>query len=131
MRVRERNRKWVTGLRCALQCNSRRLPRRARGAANGAAAAVPLPCRCRWMAPPAHRSCVLLCMIPVGMCRTRTAVSTLFTFCPPLPPDFVKVISRSLSGITSVAIPSSFGITSTPIRAGRYRAGRLSMFGWV
>ena len=35
---------------------------------------------------------------PVGMWRTRTAVSTLFTFWPPAPPARMVVISMSSSG---------------------------------
>lgn len=41
-----------------------------------------------------------LTAISVGRCFILTAVSTLFTFCPPLPPDFRVLISRSLSGIS-------------------------------
>lgn len=52
---------------------------------------------------------------PVGMWVIRTAVSTLFTFWPPLPPALVKVISRSSSGIsTSRDSSGRRGMTSTP-----------------
>ena len=53
---------------------------------------------------------------PVGMCRIRTAVSTLFTFWPPAPPEREVVISRSLSGMSSFTSSSSLGITSTPAK---------------
>ena len=63
---------------------------------------------CIWL-----RSRVHLTAMPVGTWRMRTAVSTLFTFWPPAPPDRMVVISRSLSGIsislTSSPVSSSFG----------------------
>jgi hypothetical protein len=37
----------------------------------------------------------------------RTAVSTLLTFCPPLPPERVVLISKSLSGISNLTVLSS------------------------
>ena len=47
----------------------------------------------------------------------RTAVSTLLTFCPPLPPARIVVISRS-SSFTSMSISSSMsGVTSTAAKA--------------
>jgi hypothetical protein len=52
-------------------------------------------------------------MIPVGLCTSRTALATLFTFCPPGPLDRANaVISRSFSGITR-SFSSNSGVTST------------------
>jgi homoserine acetyltransferase len=47
----------------------------------------------------------------------RTAVSTLFTFCPPLPPARIVVISMSLSGTSMSMSSSSSGTTSTAAKA--------------
>ncbi len=54
---------------------------------------------------------------PVGKWRRRTAVSTLFTFCPPLPPARMVVISMSLSGTSMLISSSSSGTTSTAAKA--------------
>ena len=48
-----------------------------------------------------------------GMCRMRTAISTLFAFWPPAPPERLVVISRSFSGMSSLTSSSILGITST------------------
>src|SRR5262249_22676418 len=51
--------------------------------------------------------------IPLGLCKIRTAVSTLLTFCPPLPPLRNVPISRS-AGLTSIgAVSAISGTTST------------------
>jgi hypothetical protein len=47
-----------------------------------------------------------LTLIPLGRCRNVTAVETLFTFCPPGPPDRAKISSRSLSRMPSFSIRS-------------------------
>ncbi len=41
------------------------------------------------------RSSVQKMRMPVGLCIRSTAVSTLFTFCPPAPPDLAVVSSMS------------------------------------
>ncbi len=55
------------------------------------------------------RSWVQRTASPVGLWTIRAAVSTLFTFCPPLPPLRDVVMSRSVSGFSSVTdlIPAS------------------------
>ena len=51
--------------------------------------------------------------VPVGMWMTRTPVSTLFTFCPPAPPER-KVSHESSAGSTRTSIVSSTnGVTNT------------------
>ena len=50
--------------------------------------------------------------MPLGLWRMRTAVSTLFTFCPPGPPAREKVTSRSL-GLTLTSRASTIGKTAT------------------
>ena len=49
----------------------------------------------------------------VGRCTIRTAVSRLFTFFPPAPPDLANWISRSSSLISTSASFSMSGNTST------------------
>lgn len=45
-------------------------------------------------------------IIPVGACRRRTAVSTLFTFCPPAP--LARIVSNVISaGLILISIVSS------------------------
>ena len=63
-----------------------------------------------WLRSSSHRM-----VIPVGTCLIRTAVSTLFTFCPPAPPLRMVLISRSesFSNTVSTAPSSSTGVTST------------------
>mmetsp|Transcript_6313 Transcript_6313/g.21660 ORF Transcript_6313/g.21660 Transcript_6313/m.21660 type:complete len:223 (+) Transcript_6313:651-1319(+) len=51
-------------------------------------------------------------LIPLGLCVRCTAVSTLFTFCPPAPPLLAVVISQSL-GSTLTSTSSTSGITAT------------------
>src|SRR5438876_1033353 len=51
--------------------------------------------------------------MPVGLCKMRTAVSTLFTFCPPLPPLRKVSISRSAGLISIGAVSAISGTTST------------------
>ncbi|MCG3184410.1 MAG: hypothetical protein ICCCNLDF_02530 [Planctomycetes bacterium] len=60
------------------------------------------------------RSLRQLTTIPVGTCVMRTALSTLFTFWPPLPPARLKFSSRSFSLISmSISSDSASGTTST------------------
>ena len=62
---------------------------------------------------PLLRSAWQATTIPLGLCKIRTAVSTLFTFCPPLPPLRNVPISRS-AGLTSIgAVSAISGTTST------------------
>mmetsp|Transcript_3698 Transcript_3698/g.12939 ORF Transcript_3698/g.12939 Transcript_3698/m.12939 type:complete len:213 (+) Transcript_3698:960-1598(+) len=58
------------------------------------------------------RSSVQKMRIPVGLCCRSTAVSTLFTFCPPAPPDRAVVSVMSL-GSMSTSTSSTSGITAT------------------
>mmetsp|Transcript_10406 Transcript_10406/g.31807 ORF Transcript_10406/g.31807 Transcript_10406/m.31807 type:complete len:262 (-) Transcript_10406:215-1000(-) len=60
----------------------------------------------------------LLTAVPVGRCTIRTAVSTLFTFWPPLPPLRMVVISTSFSSTSTPcsSSSSSFGMTSMPAK---------------
>ena len=55
---------------------------------------------------------------PVGLCVMRTAVATLFTFCPPGPLLRAKAsTSSSVSGMTiSASSSSNSGTTSTPAK---------------
>lgn len=46
---------------------------------------------------PCERSLSALTMIPVGMCLICTHVDVLLTFCPPGPPERIKVSSMSSS----------------------------------
>ena len=50
--------------------------------------------------------------MPVGLCVILTAVSTLFTFCPPGPEDLKKEMSMS-PGFTFTSLASTTGITAT------------------
>ena len=59
-----------------------------------------------------ERSSVQKMRMPVGLCTRSTAVSTLFTFCPPAPPDRAVVRSMSLSSIFT-STSSTSGITAT------------------
>ena len=63
-----------------------------------------------------HLSCVHFTNTPVGMCLMRTAVSTLFTFCPPLPPERVNEISKSSSGTSALTASDNTGMSSTPAK---------------
>jgi hypothetical protein len=54
--------------------------------------------------------------IPVGLCVIRTAVSRLFTFWPPAPPDFANCISRSSLFSSTASVAVIFGSTSTNAR---------------
>ena len=49
--------------------------------------------------------------IPLGTCLMRTAVSTLFTFCPPLPPERKVSVSSSV-GLMTIS-SSSFNSETT------------------
>ena len=67
---------------------------------------------CNW-----ERSWVQRTAIPVGKWVIRTAVSTLLTFWPPLPPALEVVMSKSLSGISKLIDSSpNMGIISTPAK---------------
>ena len=56
---------------------------------------------------------------PDGTCRSVTAVETLFTFCPPGPPERANVSSRSASRSTEVTTAGCF-----PGRAGKRAPSR-------
>ena len=62
------------------------------------------------------RVSVFSTVMPVGMWRTRTPVSTLLTFCPPCPPE--RNVSHSMSdGLISMLIVSSTsGYTKTELK---------------
>jgi hypothetical protein len=53
-----------------------------------------------------RESCTVT-LTPLGRCRNVTAVETLFTFCPPGPPERAKISSRSTSRIPRRAIRSA------------------------
>mmetsp|Transcript_31469 Transcript_31469/g.68796 ORF Transcript_31469/g.68796 Transcript_31469/m.68796 type:complete len:259 (+) Transcript_31469:753-1529(+) len=59
-----------------------------------------------------ERSSVQKTRMPVGLWIRSIAVSTLFTFCPPAPPDRAVVISMSF-GSTWTSTSSTSGITAT------------------
>src|SRR3989344_904665 len=61
---------------------------------------------------------------PVGLWTMRTAVSTLFTFCPPLPPEREYSISNSAGLITKEIF---FFIGSTATTQEKDALGRFSM----
>jgi len=61
-----------------------------------------------------RESCAVT-LIPLGRCRNVTAVETLFTFCPPGPPERAKLSSRSSLRIPSRIIRCS--ISRSPIMA--------------
>lgn len=50
-------------------------------------------------------------LIPLGRCRSVTAVETLFTFWPPGPPDRANVSSRSASRMPSLTIRFSIELS--------------------
>src|SRR2546428_112016 len=50
--------------------------------------------------------------MPVGRCVSRTALSTLLTFCPPAPPDR-KMSVRISSGVIWTSTSSTSGRTAT------------------
>ena len=61
---------------------------------------------------PCVRAAVERIRMPVGKCRRITAVSTLLTFCPPLPPERVVVISMSFSLISILISLDTSGVAS-------------------
>ncbi len=62
-----------------------------------------------------ERSWVHLIMMPVGLCLSMTAVSTLLTFCPPAPPERAVWMSRS-AGLSSISMLLSIsGVTSMEV----------------
>ena len=54
-----------------------------------------------------ERSCVTNRRMPVGLCVRSTAVSTLFTFWPPAPPDRAVEMSRSFGSMVTVTSSTS------------------------
>src|SRR5437762_10986934 len=60
-----------------------------------------------WLRPSWQRT-----IIPLGMCRTCTAESVVFTPCPPGPPERETSIRRS-SGLNSRSTSSASGNTAT------------------
>src|SRR5213076_1188618 len=64
---------------------------------------------CCWLRSTEH-----VTVIPVGLWVIRTAVATLFTFCPPSPLARTKAtMSRSVSGISELLFSSNSGTTVT------------------
>ena len=51
--------------------------------------------RASWRLRACERESCTVTAMPVGRCRSVTAVETLFTFCPPGPPERAKVSSKS------------------------------------
>ncbi|MNS50597.1 hypothetical protein D3C72_832500 [compost metagenome] len=64
-----------------------------------------------------ERSFWQLTTVLVGRCVMRMAVSTLFTFWPPAPPERKVSMRSSLGSMSSSRSASISGITSTPAKA--------------
>jgi hypothetical protein len=71
-----------------------------------------------------RESCTVT-LIPLDRCRSVTAVATLFTFCPPGPPDRANVSSRSSSRMPMRRIRS----VSSSFTLLHYSITRLSLPG--
>jgi len=64
--------------------------------------------------------------ILVGVCKNQTLVSTLFTFCPPFPPEVIVVITKSLRISFSLIswIPRTFN--SSSFKTGKHQHCKYS-----
>ena len=84
------------------ECWRRRFSRSARTAARSSRSFLSSNSRSRSLASfrlvACDRESCTVTLIPDGRCRRVTAVETLFTFCPPGPPERAKVSCRSDSG---------------------------------